>query len=230
MAADSYLSILTLAFGAGMLHALDADHIMTITSLTGTQSSFRYSLGYCLRWALGHGAVLFLSGVAVMLLGMIIPPELSKVAETLVGVVLVAIGFSIVIDMYRKRAHLHFHQHDDYSPHAHWHQHHEGEEHQHASHQHQHRAVFIGMLHGMAGSAPLLALLPMSQLHNPLRGLTYLLVFGIGTLVCMLFFGGVLGASMRWLQRYGQRTMQTIRITIGLGAIVFGAVWIQASL
>jgi hypothetical protein len=46
----------------------------------------------------------------------------------------------------------------------------------------------------------------------------------------MLFFGGVLGTSMRWLQRYGQRTMQGIRLTIGIGAIVFGAVWIQASI
>jgi sulfite exporter TauE/SafE len=230
MAGHSYLTILSLAFGAGMLHALDADHIMTITSLSGMKNSFRSSVKYCAHWAIGHGSVLLLLGAAVMLLGMIIPPELSQTAETLVGVVLIVIGAGIVIDIFRKRAHLHFHQHDDLSPHAHWHQHHPEEQHEHASHQHHHRAVFIGMLHGAAGSAPLLALLPISQLHDPLRGLAYLLVFGLGTLVSMLFFGGVLGTSMRWLQRYGQRTMQGIRLTIGIGAIVFGAVWIQASI
>ncbi len=234
MAGQSYLTILSLAFGAGMLHALDADHIMTITGLSGMQNAFRRSVRYCAHWALGHGSVLLLLGAVVMFLGMMIPPELSQVAESLVGVVLIVIGAGIVIDIIRQRAHLHFHQHDDLSPHAHWHQHpgehYSGEHHPQTSHEHHHRAVFIGMLHGAAGSAPLLALLPISQLHDPLRGLAYLLVFGLGTLVSMLFFGGVLGASMRWLQRYGQRTMQGIRLSIGIGAMVFGLIWIQASI
>lgn len=233
MAGQSYLTILTLAFGAGMLHALDADHVMTITSLSSAKNSFRHSLQYCLRWALGHGGVLVLLGAVVMLLGMAIPPELSHVAEILVGIVLVLIGISLVIEIIRQRAHLHFHQHDQHRPHAHWHQHHSHhstELHDHSSHQHHHKVVFIGMLHGVAGSAPLLALLPISQLHDPLSGLAYLLVFGIGTLVSMLFFGGVLGKSMYWLQRYGQKTVQATRLMIGIGAIVLGATWIQASI
>jgi len=230
MTGPSYLTILSLAFGAGMLHALDADHIMTITSLSGSQNSFRSSMQYCSRWALGHGGVLVLFGAAVMLMGMIIPPALSHIAEVLVGVVLILIGLGIVVDIIRKRAHLHFHQHNQLLPHAHWHQHEFVEQHNHTSHQHQHRAVFIGMLHGVAGSAPLLALLPMSQLRDPLTGLAYLLVFGVGTLVSMLLFGGVLGKSMRWLQRYGQKTIQTTRIIIAIGAIVFGAIWIRASI
>ena len=58
-----------------------------------------------------------------MLMGMIIPPALSHIAEVLVGVVLILIGLGIVVDIIRKRAHLHFHQHNQLLPHAHWHQH-----------------------------------------------------------------------------------------------------------
>lgn len=230
MPEHSYLMILSLAFGGGMLHALDADHIVTITSLAGDKHNFRHSLQYCTRWALGHGSVLLFFGAAMFFLGMMIPVELSHFAEILVGVVLVLIGARIVIDIVRARAHLHFHQHDHLLPHAHWHQHHPVKVHVDASHQHQHKAVLIGMLHGVAGSAPLLALLPISRLHDPMSGMAYLLVFGIGTLASMLFFGGILGKSMSWLHCYSQRTIKATRLVIGLGAIVFGAIWIQVSI
>jgi high-affinity nickel permease len=58
-------SILTLGFGLGLLHALDADHIMAITSLASGQDSENQKtwsisrmVGFCIRWAIGHAAVL----------------------------------------------------------------------------------------------------------------------------------------------------------------------------
>ena len=57
-------SILSLGFGLGLLHALDADHIMAVSSLASTNGkdkknwSGRSMLWFCTRWAVGHGAIL----------------------------------------------------------------------------------------------------------------------------------------------------------------------------
>lgn len=227
---QSYLMILSLAFGLGMLHALDADHIMAVTSLAGTKKGLGESRRYCLQWALGHGVILLLAGSVLFLLGRAIPPQLSHFAEILVGVVLIVIGVSVLRDIRRKRVHIHFHQHDKLLPHAHWHQHGTMAAHPSSSHRHAHKAVMFGMLHGLAGSAPLLALLPMSQLSSPLKGLMYLLLFALGTLLSMLLFGGLLGGAVAWLQGYGEKLVERLRIVISTMAIVFGAVWIQAGL
>ena len=50
--------LFTLAFGLGLLHALDADHIAAVSGLTGHRPSLKNSLRFCLRWAIGHGSVL----------------------------------------------------------------------------------------------------------------------------------------------------------------------------
>ena len=114
------------------------------------------TLRFCLRWGLGHGLVLLTVGLAVMGLGMAIPINLSQYAEQLVGVVLILIGLYVLSDLVRKNAYSHSHAHDDFPEHAHWHRHDSL-----LSHRHRHGAVMVGMLHGTAGSAPLLALLPL---------------------------------------------------------------------
>ncbi len=169
---DSNLpAVLTLAFGLGMLHALDADHIMAVSTLASTRSGRQRALAFCARWAIGHGLTLLTIGAAVLLLGMAIPARLSADAESLVGVVLVLIGAWVLWDLWRRRVHLHFHAHEGAITHAHWHLDQPGAarrgEHGHA---HGHGAVLVGVMHGTAGSAPLLALLPMAQ-HGPWFGL-----------------------------------------------------------
>ena len=52
-------SVLYLAFGLGMLHALDADHIIAISGLSCQKSDKKASLLFCMRWAFGHGGALY---------------------------------------------------------------------------------------------------------------------------------------------------------------------------
>ena len=80
----------------------------------------------------------------------------------------------------------------------------------------------IGLLHGTAGSAPLLALLPLAQIPSPWLGVAYLALFTLGVLLSMLLFGGVLSSAVRWLQRFGNKVITVFRITIASGSIVFG--------
>jgi len=224
-------SILILAFGLGMLHALDADHVMAVTGLAAQRPGLRQSLRFCSRWAIGHGLALLFIGGAVLLLGMAIPATLSAIAESLVGLVLIAIGLWVIVDLYRRRAHLHFHHHDDLPRHAHWHTHHPVKDHARDSHQHTHRAVMVGLLHGTAGSAPLLALLPLTAMgESPWLGMAYLLLFGLGVLLAMFIFGGMLGSVFNWMMRWGNRTVRIMRGGVAISAMGFGAYLLAGSL
>ena len=216
------VSLLMLAFGLGLLHALDADHIAAVSGLAGHRPGLRTSAMFCLRWAFGHGAVLLLVGSAVFLLGMAIPESLSNLAENMVGAVLIAIGLAIVIDLYRRRAHIHFHHHDGLPRHAHWHVHQPDTQHNEAAHQHRHAAIMVGALHGMAGSAPLLLLLPLGQMSSPWYGMAYLILFSLGVIVAMLLFGGVLGVLFTQFARISGRALQYVRGLVGLGSVEYG--------
>lgn len=240
MEIQGIIAILSLAFGLGMLHALDADHVMAVTGLSSTRPGWRTSVKFCSRWAIGHGLSLLVIGSAVLLFGMAIPEELSDIAESLVGVVLIIIGIYVVWDLLHKNAHLHFHDHDGFPKHAHWHVHdktvrlihhhhshdnsvHCHEPHNQISHNHEHGAIMVGMLHGVAGSAPLLALIPLSNMGSPWIGVLYIVVFGLGVLAAMLLFGGVLGGVYKWLSRWGDSMVRFLRFTVGLSSIGFGS-------
>ncbi|MEJ2398091.1 MAG: urease accessory protein [Gammaproteobacteria bacterium] len=224
------LYLLTLGLGLGMIHALDADHIMAVTGLVSGRPSRRIAVSFCFRWAMGHGMSLMAFGIGVYFLGMALPTSVSAVAERAVGGVLIAIGLWVLWDLWGRGAHLHFHRHDDLPKHAHWHEHthaeHAAQDHHKVPHRHGHKATMVGLLHGTAGSAPLLAIIPVSQHAPPWVALAYLLIFSFGVLLTMLAFGGVLGTVFHWLGQRGQRIVPWLRGTVAFGAMGLGVFWL----
>lgn len=208
--------ILLLAFGLGLLHALDADHIMAVSGLAAGKPGLKRSLAFCRNWATGHGVALLLIALAVYLFGLAIPERLSHFAESLVGLVLIAIGAWTLFDIARRRLGFGFHRHQGELHHAHWHP--AG-----APEKHQHSALLVGLLHGTAGSAPLLALLPMSQLGSPMLALAYVALFGFGVIVTMVVFGGLMGRCYQWLERFGAGVLQKVRLVVAGAAVALGA-------
>lgn len=224
---SNLIALLSLAFSLGILHALDADHVMAVSGLCSQRQGWRSTLRFCVRWSIGHGATLLLIGSAVLLFGLAIPNELSHIAENMIGFVLICIGVFVLWNLFRKRAHLHlhFHDHDNLPRHAHWHIHdkHASKHHHKTSHAHDHSATMVGILHGAAGSAPLLALIPMSKAGAPVLGLLYLAIFSLGVIISMMAFGGLLGSLYGWLSRWGNHVVRVLRAFVGAGSIMFGS-------
>lgn len=223
---ESWHAMLALAFGLGILHAFDADHIMTVSGLvglhrTGARDTLARTLRYCGRWAFGHGLTLLLLGGAAIGLGVALPAALSDYAEAGVGMFLVALGIATLWRLRMARAHLHFHAHDAVAPHAHWHSHSDDAAHGHG-------AILIGMMHGTAGSAGVLALLPVAALGRPGLAVAYLLLFALGVLASMLALGGVMGQVFARLAAKGERVQDLMRSSLGLGSLALGSYWLYA--
>ena len=217
-------TIFLLAFGAGIVHALDADHIMAVTAIASKKLGRRAIVQLCLKWSLGHGAVLFIIGGGIFIFGLNIPHELSDYAEKAVAILLIAIGAWVLQDLYKSHTHVHFHSHEGLANHAHWHEK-KLNENNNIEHKHEHKAVMVGVLHGFAGLAPLLAIIPMA--NQPLwLGLVYLLIFSFGVFLSMLIFGGLLGKMIERLQSFGVISMNLIRGLIGLASIGLGLAWL----
>ena len=217
--------LLFAAFGLGLLHALDADHIMAVTNLSVGRPVAKTVTLFCLRWALGHGLTLFIVGAVVFIAGISLPATLSHYAELLVAAILVLLGVYVLYDVLRRRIHIHFHQHDDLPEHAHWHSH-AGQN----NHTHKHTALFVGMLHGLAGSAPLLALIPLTVSRQPIYGFIYLLIFSLGVIVSMLLFGGLFGYLSRHILHYSEQLFRYVRMVLGLGAMTIGTIMLIGNL
>ena len=232
---SSGLGWLALAFALGLIHAFDADHVMALSVFATRGRSAADGARAGLRWAAGHGLVILGAGLLLLLVGRALPDSISALADRAVGLVMIGLGLFVWIELARRRAHLHFHAHDGLPPHAHWHDHaraaaprrtspaagdagHSGVE-----HRHEHGAVFVGALHGLAGSAPILAVLPVAR-HSPPIALAYLVLFGVGVAVSMVAVSGLLGhVAGRLSARGAGRGLSWLRGVGASGSVALGS-------
>ena len=221
-------SILSLGFGLGLLHALDADHIMAVSSLAVTNSkakkswSGRNMLWFCTRWAVGHGAILLSLALLFIFAKIELPNIVPYLAEKLIGCLLVGIGLWIVWNVYRNRIALEVHTHKDDSDNEVVHMHLTTP----GKNQHNHQPILIGMTHGLAGSAPVLAIIPATSQVNAFLGVAYVLVFCLGVIVSMMLFGLFFGRFQNWVAGASQKLFQISRLIIASVSIGFGTYWL----
>lgn len=218
------IPLLIMALGLGIIHALDADHIVAVSVLSSGRSSIKNSLRYAWLWAAGHGVVLLLMSLLFYQVGEWWPALMSSMAEQLAGLTLIVLGLVIVYRLKRSEVKIHFHRHDGLKPHAHWQQ--TGIDH--ANKTHHHKATLLGGLHGMAGSAPLLISLPLVQQSQLMELLIYVLIFSLGVFVAMVAFGGVLGASLQKLSRLGGSYFRYFQYALAVLSVVIGVRLVSA--
>jgi sulfite exporter TauE/SafE len=92
-----------------------------------------------------------------------------------------------------------------------------------------HQPVLVGIVHGLAGSAPVLAIIPALETNKAWFGLAYVGLFSLGVLTTMLIFGCFLGKLQRWISSWGQRLFQISRVCIAFTSIAFGSFWLFSS-
>ena len=217
------LSILALGFLLGARHALDADHVVAISTIaTENRSLWRScAIGFC--WGVGHTMVLLIAGLAVLGFRLTISEDWAKLFEAGVGVMLIGLGLSVGLTLWRERLHVHAHTHSDGTGHLHMHSHRDGLHHAHLHRfRLEYKALAIGMVHGLAGSAAVLLLI-LSTIHSFTDGLVYLLVFGVGSIAGMVLLGAVLCVPFALTSEHLVRTHLALQVLAGLASVALGS-------
>ena len=214
----SLAPLVSAAFVMGALHSFGPDHLAAVSVFASRRPSARRAAGLGARWALGHSATILFAGGLVVLSGFRFPERFAPVAERIVGVVLIALGVSALWRARRLHAHRHAHGGE-----SHWHVHsHVKSE----AHDHSHKALFgIGMLHGLAGSGALVALLP-SLAETQAGGILFLLVFGVGTVCSMALFGAGAGHAFKLSTRADVRLERWAMALAGSASAAVGLWWL----
>ncbi|MFQ5709912.1 MAG: sulfite exporter TauE/SafE family protein [bacterium] len=191
------LGLLTTGFFLGMQHSLDPDHVAAVSTIVSKNTSLKKSALVGAVWGLGHTSILLLIGLVVMILKLSIPERLSQVLELLVGVMLLYLGLMLLKNVIGDELHIHKHKHGEIE-HIHLHSHKGG-----PNHEHLHRPFFIGVVHGLAGSAGILLLI-MASMPSLFQGLLFTLIFGMGSVLGMVLCGAIISLPFRFAQRFGR--------------------------
>jgi ABC-type nickel/cobalt efflux system permease component RcnA len=218
----------TLGFLLGMRHAADADHIAAVATLATRSRSVGQTVVQGVAWGAGHTLTLMIFGGVVLAAGTVIPERWAEMLELAVGVMLVALGVDALFRLWRQRVHFHAHHHAGGDAHFHAHSHRgEPEPHDPARHDHAHRrglaarALLVGMMHGMAGSAALI-LLGLEALRSPVWAFAYIAVFGVGSIVGMLLLSAVIAVPLRFSSRHLGAAHSALLAAVGLATVVLG--------
>lgn len=220
------LSLLFLGFLIGMRHALEADHIAAVSSLVARTESFSRTVRMGAAWGLGHTITLFLFGSIVILMDTVMPEKVAFGLEVTVGFMLVYLGFDVLRRVIRDRVHFHSHSHGD-DEHFHAHSHRGEGEHEDSEHSHSHdkrfpiRALLVGLMHGMAGSAALI-LLTLETIKSPWMGMLYMLLFGVGSMIGMALLTFVIAIPLRASAQRLTWFHNTLQVVIGMFTVGLG--------
>ena len=190
-----FVGIVLIGLLLGMRHSLDPDHVVAVSTIVSRQPSLRRGAFIGALWGVGHTLTIFLVGSAIILFGVVIPPRIGLMMEFSVALMLVLLGsLNLSGVMQRMTRRLTFGPRQEAR---------ERDSEAMAPHENASdrsldrtcagigtyqfvRPLVVGTVHGLAGSAAV-ALLVLSTIREPFWAIAYLLLFGFGTIVGMMF-------------------------------------------
>src|SRR5262249_23865171 len=211
------------ALGAlfGMRHALEPDHLAAVSTLVSEHRSRSQAalLGLC--WGIGHTLALVSVGVVLIVLRAEIPHALGDLFELGAALMLIALGVRAISRAAREGpagpSALHTHGHLV-------HQHRGVPRHVHVGRfTLARRPLLVGIVHGLAGSGALTALV-LATLPTPITRVTYMTLFGLGSSLGMAVLSGLLGWPLARLGTHG-RPMRILSLVVGCFSTGLGVVW-----
>lgn len=207
--------ILITGFFLGVQHAMDTDHLVAVSTMVSRSKSLKRSAILGILWGSGHTATLLLMGFLILSLRLTIPNTLENFFEYLIGFLLIFLGATVILNLKRKKIHIHNHDHGS-DQHIHIHNHKQS-----THHHHEHRSFYVGIAHGLAGSATLM-LVVLSTISSLGLGLIYIIFFGVGSILGMLLFASLLYLPFQATAKAFPALNRGIALIIGLISIFFG--------
>jgi ABC-type nickel/cobalt efflux system permease component RcnA len=241
------LAIIGVGFLLGMRHALDPDHVIAVTTIVSRQRSVGHAGLIGILWGVGHTITIFFVGTLIILFNLAIPARIGLAMELAVGLMLILLGLLNLTGAMRwiterftpgqvhaEVIHSHAHRHGD---HVHEHVHgHAPEIHMHLDQPPDRpfqralqrmglyqllRPLFVGIVHGLAGSAAV-ALLVLTSIRDAGWAVGYLLVFGVGTIAGMMLITMIIGAPFAYTGKRFTSFNQALGVASGLVSVAFG--------
>jgi len=218
------VSVLALGFFLGLKHAVEADHLAAVSTIVSERKSLWSSAIVGGVWGLGHTISLVGAGVLVLLLNFEITDQTERILEFGVGIMLLFLGLNVFRKII-KGGKIHFHSHE-HGTREHVHPHlHEldkvAEKESHHGLKFSPRALFIGMIHGLAGSAALMLLVIPTIESRPL-GLLYIIIFGAGSIGGMMLMSFLVGLPFHLTASRFNRFNNLLQGAAGLVSIAVG--------
>lgn len=216
------LTVIALGFVLGMKHALDADHVVAVSTIVSKNRNIIGSTIVGAFWGVGHTITLFVVGFLILALKITISNQMALLMEMFVGAMLVFLGGVVAAGLIKERLDYHPHKHDSGQSHLHVHKHAHVE-----PHQHQHairrgyRSMAVGMVHGLAGSAALM-LLVFSSIQSVMQGLLYIIIFGVGSVAGMMIISTLISLPFVFTALHFNRFNRTITAFASMASIVLG--------
>ena len=206
----------------GVRHAFEPDHLAAVSTLvTDARSAGRGALLGAI-WGVGHTLALVIVGAALLAAGALVPPGLEAAFELAVALMLVGLGARAVVRAWRDGARGPLRAHD-----------HGGDRHVHAAAAGGHvhlgrwtlawRPLAVGLVHGLAGSGAVTALV-FAELASDAARVAYIALFGAGSIAGMALASGLAGASLARLSLRDAH-LRRLAIVTGVLSIVVGFAW-----
>ena len=196
----------------GGLHAFDPDHLAAVTAFITRRPAAGAAAGFALRWGLGHSVTLMAVGIAASAFRLAMSPGLETAAELAVGVMLVCLGSWVLAGLRRGSSASH----------------HEAKT---GSHPAGGSIFWVGALHGLAGSAGLLVIIPVGLMDSAWAVLAYILAFSGGVIVAMALYAMAIGGLFgKVAGGAGARWYPWLAGAAGSSALLLGLGWISFTL
>ena len=229
------VTIVLLGFFLGMRHATDPDHVIAVTTIVARQRRVGAAALIGVLWGIGHTLTIIAVGGAVIVFGVVIPPRLGLTMELSVALMLILLGLLNVAGITRwitgtvTPVHVHPHRHGD-------------DLHAHGAHGYAAddapltrldrrlgdlglyqalRPLAVGVVHGLAGSAAV-ALLVLAAIPDPLWGIAYLIVFGVGTIAGMMLVTAASALPFAYTVNRFAAVNRHLVLASGVASIAFG--------
>ncbi len=228
-------SILAFGFGLGVKHALDTDHLVAVAAIVSERKSMLSSSLVGALWGIGHTASLLAVGLILLLFHIQLPASFSQFMEFVVAIMLVFLGIMAIWKVVRADSiHIHQHKHDGHT-HAHPHIHKSSASFE-TQQEHHHelpffarlsfmvgskKPLFIGMVHGLAGSGALMLLI-LSTIPSTATGLLYIGTFGVGSMLGMLMMSALISVPFFLSAKSSHKLNAGVRLVSGILSIGFG--------